>query len=377
MVVYNSPATGAPGTNAGFFNNLFGGGNNTPPAAPVTPPENTAGPGETPPPHIPNALVTTSGPSRTTFNNNSSALQNALNQLGGPSTPQTPPAGGATPTDPILAGLDSLQKNSDAATKSLIATTQAQYQNKVNQVDKQYTNYKAGLQQLGIEHNEAQASPELLAGHIQQATNDQMDKISALDAERSKALIDAKTAKEENDFKTLEAKMTYIKNLEKQKADAVKNMYDSITQAKNASEDEAANIYSTLNTLDAGDKEAFLVAVSKKYGLPLDALTSAVAVYGKSQQKSDIALSKAKGGGTSGGMSKAQIKFGENKLNESRGDDGYVDPYVYKQAFDDWDGTTKEFLATYPPKNYVNPKAKNLPKYLMPAKTSTSGRSSE
>lgn len=86
-------------------------------------------------------------------------------------------------------------------------------------------------------------------------------------------------------------------------------------------------------------------------------------------------------GGTGGGGTTVKneiITKGEAKLNASRGEDGWVDPYLYKQAYDDWVtdkmGTTAQFLAKFPPKNYVNPKATFLPDYLQ-NKTKSSGRS--
>lgn len=66
------------------------------------------------------------------------------------------------------------------------------------------------------------------------------------------------------------------------------------------------------------------------------------------------------------------ISMGEQKLNATRGPDGWVDPYVYKQAYEDWIkdkmGTTADFVREFPPSKYVNPKASEiaglLPEYL-------------
>jgi len=80
-------------------------------------------------------------------------------------------------------------------------------------------------------------------------------------------------------------------------------------------------------------------------------------------------------------------KAGEQKLNAAKGKDGYTDPYLYKDAYEGWVngytdangtqhppiGTSAEFISAFPPKNYVNPKATNLPDYLQ-NKTKTSSR---
>lgn len=75
-------------------------------------------------------------------------------------------------------------------------------------------------------------------------------------------------------------------------------------------------------------------------------------------------------------ISRDVITMGDQKLSATRGPDGYVDPNAYQTAFNDWVngsdthnpiGTAKEFLANFPPKNYVNPANTWLPTYLMPA----------
>jgi LysM repeat protein len=62
------------------------------------------------------------------------------------------------------------------------------------------------------------------------------------------------------------------------------------------------------------------------------------------------------------------VGFGQNKLKASTGPDGYVDPYVYMQAFNDWTkegiGTAADFIREFPPKYYVNPEANNIPGLL-------------
>lgn len=63
----------------------------------------------------------------------------------------------------------------------------------------------------------------------------------------------------------------------------------------------------------------------------------------------------------------AKLSEGEQKLDTSRGEDGYVDPSIYKGLYDDWissGGILKDFLSKFPPKNYVNPENKILPSFL-------------
>lgn len=93
-----------------------------------------------------------------------------------------------------------------------------------------------------------------------------------------------------------------------------------------------------------------------------------------------------KGGGKpikSGGItfSGEQIGAFSKTLEDTRGPDGYVDPYVYKQAYDAWiesKALAKDFLTQYPPNKYVNPLGnKILPPLLQnttKASTTSGGR---
>lgn len=66
------------------------------------------------------------------------------------------------------------------------------------------------------------------------------------------------------------------------------------------------------------------------------------------------------------------LSAAEKKLDDSRGEDGYADPNLYKSAYDDWVakryGTAAQFLTKFPPKDYINPDNTDLPSFLMPAK---------
>ena len=68
----------------------------------------------------------------------------------------------------------------------------------------------------------------------------------------------------------------------------------------------------------------------------------------------------------------AQDKTDDSQaLNASKGPDGYVDPAIYLKLANAWvanGGLIKDFLATHPPKNYVNPANNTLPVYLRSTK---------
>lgn len=359
----------------------------------------------------PSQLVVTSGQSRTKTNEAMGGLQEALAKLNSaPGTGATEEKGSVegTDQDPILQGLSKLQSTSDAAQKSLLSTITAQYANEKNKVNEQFGNYKAGLQELGIQTNQAQATPDLLMGHIQKAGADQLEKINSLTAEESKALMDASAAKEANDFKTLTAKMDYIKQIKKDKADAIKEMYDNISNSTKIAQIQAHDIYDTMQTLDPADQESFIQAVAKKYNLSVVSLVQALKDEKTSREsdaldtenkKSIIAdRNKPTGGDTStpggkGGGTSGTYKYSADDLNNyyslldtggtgpdgrafnPRGEDGFVDPYAYKAIFEDWTshgGTAANFLTKFPIKTNVNPESyKLLPEAIRPAEKKT------
>lgn len=56
-----------------------------------------------------------------------------------------------------------------------------------------------------------------------------------------------------------------------------------------------------------------------------------------------------------------------SKLEASRGDDGWVDPAIYQRLYRAWldeGGTSKDFIAKFPPKLFVNPANNTLPPIL-------------
>lgn len=398
-------------------------------------------------------LITTSGPAQSTFNQNSSDLSAALAKYGapaptydsttgalnGPTKTEDPNNPSPTPDpilsdttsgtsdDPYIQQLDAMSARSDTATQALINNIKSIKSRQSNAVDAQYNNYKSGLQLLGIQTNAASVTPDLLMSHINQAESEHQDKLATLDNEEIKALSDAQTAKDNNDFKTLNEKMTYLKQIRTEKTTALKNYQDALTtQAKNTQTQGdatakviAPDIYTTLQGLDPADQEPFLVSLSQKFNIPLNSLVTALVGQKGIQDKADLKTAtadetvltpteaKALGvpyGTTRGEAAKlgitpktaaksktvssaAQLKVAEeeisnalktgkdsngNVLGNPRGSDGYVDPGIYVQAMEKWPGTQKEFLAKFPVKGTVNPASyANLPEAIRPKASTT------
>lgn len=404
-------------------------------------------------------LITTSASTQNNLSKNSTDLAAALAKYGAtpvatdpktgqPTSPATDPNApkpdpvltdtiSGTANDPFIQELNTMHANSDVASKVLIQNIIANKDKQANAVNTQYNNYKSGLQLLGIQTNEAQVTPDLLASHQNEATSAQEDKISDLNNAEAKALTDAQTAKDNDDFKTLDTTMSYLKSIQAQKVQALKDYQDAITtQAKNSQVQGDANaklvapdIYTTLQTLSPDDQEKFLVAVSQKFNIPLNSLVTALVsekgVQDKANAKTaadaDKVLSPAEaktlgvpygttaaqaakmgitpksgksGGGTSSAKTeKEEIATGQTvlktgtlpdgtKVGNPQGADGFYDPGVYNTLFQAWKGTPKAFIAKYPIVGSVNPlsytKLPDALQKLLPkaaTKTSSTGRS--
>lgn len=394
-------------------------------------------------------LITTAAPARAQFATNSSDLDNALSLYGANTGSANPnvesnnivkqigdqeksvinDTTSGTASDPYIQALDNLSATSNDSTKALIGTIKAQKAQQQINIDKQYNNYKAGLQLLGIQTNEAQATPDLLMGHIQAAEDEQMQKINDLNTEEAKALTDAESARSDNDFKVLSEKMDYVKGIKAQKADALKQYADilkgqtqDLGQAAQTAQLAAHDIFDMVGTLDDADKEPFLQAISQKYNIPLGTLVTALTDEQNSRQttttKNDPVLSPTEAAtlgvpyGTTQSQAEAQgitparyepktesptktaaqeIKQGQSvletgklpdgtKVGNPQGSDGFYDPGVYISLFNSWQGTAKDFVSKYPIVGGVNPASyTKLPAALqsfLPKTAATSNRSS-
>lgn len=132
----------------------------------------------------------------------------------------------------------------------------------------------------------------------------------------------------------------------------------------------------------ATDKELLSPTEAATLGVPYGTTRAKAAAMGITPNR----YKPTGGSGTGGAPSLAQQKTGiqkflttgvspgGEKLGNARGTDGFTDPQVYIEAFNQWTGSTKDFLNYFPVKSNVNPLSYNrLPAALRP---STSGSTS-
>lgn len=377
-----------PASSNGNLNSTGSGG--------TTGPTSGGAPGET-------ATTWADGTSKTDANGNQVADPNA--STGGVDI-------SATSTDPFISQLNTLSQNSDSSTKMLIQQATMSAANAEATATANSQKYQEGLQALGIETGQAQATPDILASSINAAKGQLADKISTLESAKAKAISDATTARDSNDLKTLNEKMSYVKQVEAQEKQALTDFQNNLsntvgTKAVSNAKAMAGTLYDEMNDpkqpLSPEDQVAFINEVSKQTGISAGILLNEVGLYKQSQTKSTLANENAqatldnklnpKSGGSKGGTDGSykytteDVSTYANLLNQggkgpngttynARGTDTYVDPEAYIAVYKDWvsnGGTPKGFLKQFPVTN-VNPESySKLPAGLQPKTKATSG----
>lgn len=301
----------------------------------------------------PQGFVGSSSSAKKQFMKQSSNLASIMQQF---NLNETPNANTETtaeaPTDAFTIALDKLTKNQDAASKALISGIQAKAQQQKNTETQDFEDLKRGMALLGIEQNLPQ---EVAIGRYTKIKNDFNAKISRIDAEETKALMDAQLARDEKNLSLLKQKMDYVKQLKREKLEALKDVYDQMNTEGKIADIQAEQIYDKLQTLGSADKETFLHAVADKYNIPVNALITSLAT---------IKEKKAKGTGKSGGAKGVKFTASqvESGMKAKTGEDGYIDPYAWVAARNKWVDTKSGSLSTFNSlfKKYLNPESYNI-----------------
>ena len=318
---------------------------------------------------------------------NDSALNNTnIDPITGAVVPGSTPVTANNPTaDPFIDQLNQMSDRSNTSTKMLISNIVANKQNQEQAINKQFDNYKKGLQLLGIQSGAAESSPDLLMGHIQDVENQHMDKINALNSEEAKSLMDAENARADNNFKLFNESMTRYKEIQTAKSQALKDYNDALTNQPKVASIAAHDIYATMNTLDDADKEKFLQAVATKFNLPLASLTTALVDEKKKQDTENLKTENTKSiiekrdttGTTKTGVSTTfksapAIASVSSQMEAIKGKDNYIDPNKWIVARTNWNkagGTDATFNSTF--KKYLNPASYTMAGFPKPKSTTT------
>jgi DNA uptake protein ComE-like DNA-binding protein len=330
-------------------------------------------------------MVNDSSKAMSGYNNASLALDQ---HLAGLATPTTPTDAKKTTTDSkdinagnysdaYTQGLQGISDRSNASTKSMIATLQAQHQNEVNAIDKNYDLYSRGMQLLGIENGSAQFTPELLKGQLLEIKNQRLSKISDLDQKLNTAVMTAENARADKEFSVMKEQMDYVRQLKQDKAQAVKDLASGDQDLMKKADFFGNEIYDAISGLSGAQKTAALTKLSTELGIPVAYLLGAAASTRQDRIKKTSSSSS-----TSTASKKTAITNITNRLNSRtpdskgysvRGKDNYVDPDEYLSMYKQWSDagyTDKEWLSQFPAKTYINPASYGLlPENMKPKTT--------
>lgn len=262
-------------------------------------------------------------------------------------------------SDPYLVALQGIADRSNDASKRLIATIAAKHQSEVNEVERNYDKYARGMELLGINNGQAQFTPEILKGQILEIKNQKLSKVHDLDQEMASAIADAEDARSQNDFKVLQEKMDYVRQLKQDRAQALKDLADSDTDAMRKAQFFGDTIYDSIRGLSGDQKTAALSALSSKLGIPVAYLIGAASSVAQDRIRSS-------GGGSaadrkSGVISALNSVFSDPSKKDSNGmpyvdQNGYIIPEQFKKlmkaaAEDGID--RKQFIDLYGDQIYV------------------------
>ena len=249
-------------------------------------------------------VVVSSNPARKEFNTHSMTLGQMLSSLNNQSTglPSDNITLDSQQNDPYIKLLNQQSMLDDAASKALIATIRASKYNNQNQVTQSYDNYKKGLQLLGIQHNEAQFTPDLLQGRIQQVEVQKIQELQKYEIEANKALIDARQAQASGNLALFREKMNYIKDLKDERDNYLKKLASNLEAETSIAENRAEAIYGQMQSLNPAERETYLNAVAEKSGIPVTSLMAAL------QRVAESKTSKSGGGSSGGGYTSQELR---------------------------------------------------------------------
>lgn len=356
---------------------------------------------------------------------------NDVSDFYGDGTSQNP---GSADYQAVMKMFAPIMASTDANTVTQIASIKDQYQQlfaQQQQIDDQAARTSNNaLLNSGV----SRYAPISALGLIHTTMSLGLSNISNLESKEDAAIASAQQAQSDGDYKTMTDALTMAENVRQAKQTAAAALSDKIstanqalfTQRQQTMKDNAIatlvqqgitdpseiltnlqsagvdatsadvsgtlkNIADALDTTTAnltGDTKNF-VALKQANQLPSDiaALPAGQQLAAYIEMVHDAERAPAAPGKTgsdvyvqSGTLTYTNEDFSADskQLNASRGSDGYVDPSMYQQLFQNWldsGGSLEDFTKTYPPKDYVNPANTWLPHYLMPASSGSASAS--
>lgn len=271
--------------NQALQNDQIGPNFGNPPPAPIPPPVAPA-----PAPVVPPVPSAPTGPGPGIVS--SSDATKVLDQGGADLDNMT------SQSDPYLEYLqkqaNNLQNGTDetnsGSEKVDIANATTQASNLQNKVQSDYARYKAGLETLGIQSGLASIAPDLQAGRLLQAANDETTKIADIQQKEDYAIAKAKQARQDKDAVTLKSTLSEIAQIKKDKAQAIKDQMDKRSRDITIANSLSTYAYKSLQDLPDEKKEAFILQTAKDNDISPAALIAALAKEDDTQKKFDLGI---------------------------------------------------------------------------------------
>lgn len=183
-----------------------------------------------------------------------------------------------------VSNLDDISKRSSLATQNLIRGIGADYTARKAEESDSNSRYMRGLQLLGIQGNDAQATPILHAGTLRSAEIAGHKELARLDGEERKLIAEAEQAQLDNDFRLFNEKMNAYKSARAEKNKVVSDLYDQALNRRKLEEADielvssyATGLYDEFSKLNETEKAAYVQEVANQLGVSTMAVVAAMA----------------------------------------------------------------------------------------------------
>lgn len=202
--------------------------------------------------------------------------------------------------------LDSLTAGLDTSTQNMINSISNTYATRITQQKDLNERYQGATKVAGYASGRARYAPEIQQGILTKEEQDGLQRITDLEKERDDLIQKAKDARDEKKQSALMEYQNQLIEINKQKSQAVKDLYDLSFKTENLAIDKAkesrnslkenlanlstAVIPSLVDTLDtlktSADKESIIQQYADQYGYNADTIKSLVQNYRQDVAKS-------------------------------------------------------------------------------------------
>lgn len=255
-----------------------------------------------------------------------------------------------------------------ATDTQLLSSTISQYQQAITQQQAANTAFTGALGHtlaaLGID----MTAPTQALGVINASISQGQQKVADLDTKMTAATAKLQSDFQSQDYKNVLDSWNDTAAYFKQRTDALQKMQTDVAAAVKAHQTAVINttkeaVTAIINTDKLNETQKQNQVNNLLKSSTLDEKTR------HDLQTESTAAFKANTSATAAGTKPQPniVQGVEDKINATRGSDGYADPNVYKAAFDAWTGSgyaAKDFVKNYPPKTFINPVNDWLPQYL-------------